>query len=500
MSAAYLLAIDQGTTSTRAMVFDAGGRALATAQRELPQIFPQPGWVEHDPEVIWQDCVNVCRDAIGQIGIPATFLTGIGITNQRETTILWDRSTGAPIHNAIVWQDRRTAPLCERLKSDGAEEMVAARTGLLLDPYFSATKIAWILDNVEGARDRAESGALAFGTIDCFLLWRLTDGARHMTDATNASRTMLFDIHRQDWDDDLLKLFNIPRSILPTVADNTAAFGDTGADPFDTPVPILGMAGDQQAATIGQACLSAGMIKSTYGTGCFALLNTGETPVRSSNKLLTTTAYRLGGKTHFALEGSIFVAGAAVQWLRDGLGIIRDAAETTALAEAADPTSGVYLVPAFTGLGAPYWDSGARASIHGLTRDSGKAEIARATLESIGFQTRDLFEAMASDGAAPPTTLRVDGGLTRNNWAMQFLADMLAIPVERPEITETTALGAAYLAGLQAGVYADASEIAGNWARDRLFEPNMTAGERDARYDGWRDAVLRTRTSTESEE
>ncbi len=498
MSAAFLLAIDQGTTSTRAMVFDAGGRTVAMAQRELPQIFPKPGWVEHDPEMIWQDCVDVCRDAVAQADIPPSSLAGIGITNQRETTILWDRATGVPIYNAIVWQDRRTAPLCERLKGDGVEELVSARTGLLLDPYFSATKIAWLLDNVDGARERAEAGDLAFGTIDCFLLWRLSGGARHVTDATNASRTMLFDIHRQVWDDELLKIFNVPRALLPDVADNTATFGETAAEPFGTSVPVLGMAGDQQAATIGQACLSAGMIKSTYGTGCFALLNTGETPVRSSNKLLTTTAYRLDGKPHFALEGSIFVAGAAVQWLRDGLGIIQDAAETAALAEAADPKSGVYLVPAFTGLGAPYWDSGARASIHGLTRDAGRAEIARATLESIGFQTRDLFEAMASDGAASPTTLRVDGGLTRNDWAMQFLADMLAIPVERPEITETTALGAAYLAGLQSDVYADASEVAENWARDRLFEPNMTADERDSRYAGWRDAVRRTRTPTES--
>jgi len=498
MSATFLLAIDQGTTNTRAMIFDARGRTVATAQRELPQIFPQPGWVEHDPEIIWQDCVNVCRDAVAQANIPPASLAGIGITNQRETTILWDRATGVPIHNAIVWQDRRTEPICRRLESDGIEALVTARTGLLLDPYFSATKITWLLDNVDGARKRAEAGELAFGTIDCFILWRLTGGARHLTDATNASRTMLFDIHRQAWDDELLKIFGIPPALLPEVADNTASFGETAADPFGTAVPILGMAGDQQAATIGQACLSPGMIKSTYGTGCFALLNTGKSPVSSTNRLLTTTAFRLDGKAQFALEGSIFVAGAAVQWLRDGLGIIQDAAETTALAEAADPGSGVYLVPAFTGLGAPYWDSGARASIYGLTRDAGKAEIARATLESIGFQTRDLFEAMAADGASPPTTLRVDGGLTRNDWAMQFLADLLAIPVERPEITETTALGAAYLAGLQAGLYANASEMAENWARDRLFEPSMAADERDDRYAGWRDAVRRTRTSTGS--
>ena len=479
------------------MIFDKAGAVVATAQREFPQIYPHQGWVEHDPETIWQDCLTTCIFALEQANLTSQSIAGIGITNQRETTVLWDRKTGQPIYNAIVWQDRRTSDLCERLRGQRLEPQITAKTGLLLDPYFSATKIVWLLEHVDGARAKAEAGELAFGTIDCFLVWRLTAGNSHVTDATNASRTMLFNIHTQDWDDGLLELFDIPRSLLPDVLDNVAEFGETESALFGGPIPIRGMAGDQQAAAIGQACLSPGMIKSTYGTGCFALLNTGETPVRSEHKLLTTTAYRFGGAAHYALEGSIFIAGAAVQWLRDGLGIIQDAAETEALATAADPESNVYLVPAFTGLGAPYWDSTARASIHGLTRNAGKAEIARATLEAIGFQTRDLFEAMTADGAAPPTTLRVDGGLTRNGWAMQFLADTLSIPVERPVITETTALGAAYLAGLQAGVYADAAEIGENWERDMVFEPRMGEKERNTRYAGWQDAVARTLTTTD---
>jgi len=495
MSNAFLLAIDQGTTSTRAMVFDPSGKALATAQRELPQIFPKPGWVEHDPDVIWQDTEATCREAVETAGIDVGAIAGIGITNQRETTVLWDRRTGEVLHNAIVWQDRRTGEICAQLKAQGIEADVAAKTGLLLDPYFSATKIAWLLDNVEGARARAEAGELACGTIDSFLVWRLTGGERHVTDATNASRTMLYDIHRQRWDDDLLQTFNVPASLLPDVLDNTAEFGLTAANLLGRPVPIRGMAGDQQAATVGQACLSPGMIKSTYGTGCFALLNTGETAVQSHNKLLTTTAYRLAGKTTYALEGSIFIAGAAIQWLRDGLGIIADAAETDSLARAANPDSGVYLVPAFTGLGAPYWDSEARAAIYGLTRDSGRAEIVRAALESIAFQTRDLFEAMAADGAAAPTALRVDGGLVRNDWAMQFLSDSLAVPVERPVVTETTALGAAYLAGLQAGLYADATQISENWSLEKRFDPDMTEADRSKKYENWLDAVTRTRTN-----
>lgn len=495
MSASFLLAVDQGTTSTRAMIFNASGAPVSVAQQEFPQIFPHPGWVEHDPESIWQDTQATSRLAVERAGIDAKQIAGIGITNQRETTILWERDTGRPIHNAIVWQDRRTSEHCDRLRQQGLEPAITDKTGLLLDPYFSATKIAWLLDNVDGARQRAEDGDLAFGTIDSYLVWQMTGGRCHVTDATNASRTMLFDIHSQSWDEELLKTFNIPRSLLPEVLDNIADFGATDPALLGLPIPICGMAGDQQAAAIGQACLSAGMIKSTYGTGCFALLNTGEVPVRSQHKLLTTTAYRFNGKPSYALEGSIFVAGAAMQWLRDGLGIIKDAAETEALARQADPGSGVYLVPAFTGLGAPYWDSEARAAIHGLTRASGKAELARAALESVAFQTRDLFEAMAADGAIPPSALRVDGGLTRNDWAMQFLADILQIPVERPSITETTALGAAYLAGLQAGVYADTSQIAENWECDARFDATMNAQERAERYDGWCDSVSRTRTN-----
>jgi glycerol kinase len=495
MSTDHLLAIDQGTTSSRAMIFDNAGAVVATAQREFPQIYPHQGWVEHDPETIWRDCLATCVAALKQADLTSRSIAGIGIANQRETTILWNRKTGEPIYNAIVWQDRRTADICERLRGQGLEPRIAEKTGLLLDPYFSATKIAWLLEHVNGARTKAEAGELAFGTIDCFLVWRLTAGKSHVTDATNASRTMLFDIHTQEWDDGLLETFGIPHSLLPDVLDNAAEFGATESALFGGSIPIRGMVGDQQAAAIGQACLSPGMIKSTYGTGCFALQNTGETPIRSEHKLLTTTAYRFGGTAHYALEGSIFIAGAAVQWLRDGLGIIQDVAETEALARASDPESSVYLVPAFTGLGAPYWDSAARASIQGLTRNSGRAEIARATLEAIGFQTRDLFEAMVADGAAPPTILRVDGGLARNGWAMQFLADTLSIPVERPVITETTALGAAYLAGLQAGVYADAAEIGENWKRDMVFKPRMGKKERNARYAGWQDAVVKTRTT-----
>jgi glycerol kinase len=491
----HLLAIDQGTTSSRAMIFDNAGTVVAKAQREFEQIYPHQGWVEHDPETIWRDCLTTCVTALKQADLTSRSIAGIGIANQRETTILWDRKSGEPIYNAIVWQDRRTAYICDRLRGQGLEPRITEKTGLLLDPYFSATKIAWLLDHVDGARKKSEAGQLAFGTIDCFLVWRLTAGKSHVTDVTNASRTMLYNIHTQKWDDDLLQTFGIPRSLLPEVLDNAAEFGKTESAFFGGSIPIRGMAGDQQAAAIGQACLSHGMVKSTYGTGCFALLNTGKTPVRSKHKLLTTIAYRFSGTAHYALEGSIFTAGAAVQWLRDGLGIIQDAAEMEALACASDPESNVYLVPAFTGLGAPYWDSAARASIQGLTRNSGRPEIARATLEAIGFQTRDLFEAMAADGAAPPTTLRVDGGLTRNGWAMQFLADILSIPVERPVITETTALGAAYLAGIQAGVYADATEIVKNWKTDIVFRPVMGEKESNARYAGWQEAVLRTRTT-----
>ena len=493
MTKAHLLAIDQGTTSTRAMVFEQHGSILSLQQRELPQIYPHPGWVEHAPIRIWKDCIETIRGAIKQSGVALNSIAGIGITNQRETTILWDRTTGEPIHNAIVWQDRRTAEHCRQLKAKGLEKMVVDKTGLLLDPYFSATKIAWLLDHVDGARDRAESGDLAFGTIDCYLLWRLTSGASHATDATNASRTMLFDIHTQSWDEDLTAHLGIPNSILPDVLDNTAEFGWTNPELLGRSIPIRSMIGDQQAAAVGQACFTPGMIKSTYGTGCFTLFNTGEIPVRSSNRLLTTIAYRMDNKPAYGLEGSIFIAGAAIQWLRDGLGIITDASETESLARSADPESNVYLVPAFTGLGAPYWDSRARASIFGLSRGTGRPEIARAALEAIGYQTRDLFEAMTEDVTTSPTTLRVDGGLTKNDWAMQFLSDILSIPVERPTITETTALGAAYLTGLQAGLYKDANEIAKKWQKGSTFQPSMTEEMRNTCYNGWQDSIRRTR-------
>jgi glycerol kinase len=486
-----ILAVDQGTTSTRAIIFTAEGDVLATAQRELPQIFPRPGWVEHDARSIWNDSLAMAREAIAAAGVAPDDLACLGITNQRETTVVWERATGQPIANAIVWQDRRTAERCARLKADGHEALVQARTGLLIDPYFSATKIAWLLDNVDGAREAAGRGELAFGTVDCWLLWNLTGGTVHATDATNASRTMLFDIHRQDWDDDLLALFDVPRALLPEVRDSSAAFGTVVPDLLGAAVPVTGMAGDQQAAMVGQAAFEPGITKSTYGTGCFALLNTGPQPVRSSNRLLTTVAYRLEGETTYALEGSIFIAGAALQWLRDGLGVIDDAAESAALAAGIDSTGGVYLVPAFTGLGAPYWDPEARGALVGLTRDSGRAEIVRAALEAVCYQTRDLIGAMMADGAAKPKSLRVDGGMARNDWLMQFLADILDLPVARPTVTETTALGAAYLAGLGSGIYASTSEIAGRWQCERDFAPDMDAGTRDTLCAGWRDAVGR---------
>jgi len=489
-----ILAIDQGTTSTRAIVFDTDGVPLGQGQRELPQVFPKPGWVEHGAEEIWGATVSVCRDAIAAAGIEAASIAGIGISNQRETTVIWDRTTGVPIHNAIVWQDRRTGDQCTRLRAEGLEPLIQAKTGLLLDPYFSATKIAWLLDNLPGARAKAEAGDLAFGTIDSFLLWRLTGGKVHATDATNAARTLLYDIHTQDWDDELLRIFGVPRALLPDIRDNAAEFGVTDPALFGAAIPVRGMAGDQQAATVGQACFEPGMVKATYGTGCFALINTGDTPVVSTNKLLTTLAYRINGKPTYALEGSIFVAGAAVQWLRDGIGMIAQAAEVEALTRAASPDSGVYMVPAFTGLGAPHWDPDARGAIFGLTRDTGRAELARATLESVSYQTRDLFEAMQADGATPPAALRVDGGMTANGWAMQFLADILGSPVERPVLQETTALGAAMLSGMQAGVMPGFTELATRWRRDARFDPAMDNAERDRRYDGWRDAVRRTRS------
>lgn len=491
MSGRHILAIDQGTTSSRAMIFDAIGHCVAQSQKEFRQIYPQDGWVEHDPEEIWQSVLDVCRQTLHQTEEAGLDVTGIGITNQRETTLVWDRQTGKPIYNAIVWQDRRTADYCAELKSDGQEEEVSERTGLLLDPYFSATKLAWILDNVEGARAKAQNGELAFGTVDSFLLWRLTGGAVHATDATNASRTMLFNIHSQDWDESLLELFNIPRSMLPEVKDCIADFGVTETSLFGREVPIGGIAGDQQAAAIGQACLEPGMIKSTYGTGCFVLMNTGEKAFRSQNRLLTTVAYRVDGKTSYAIEGSIFVAGAAIQWIRDGLKLINSAGEVEGLAQRLDSNNGVYMVPAFTGLGAPHWDPLARGAIFGLTRDTGIAEIARATLESVGYQTYDLMEAMKGDSDATLKALRVDGGMVANNWFLQFLADLLDLPVERPKVTETTALGAAYLAGVQFGIFESLADIQNHWQRDVLFTPRLDDAKRDKLLRGWKKAISR---------
>jgi len=490
---AYILAIDQGTTSSRAILFGENREIIATGQQEFAQHFPAPGWVEHDPEDLWTTTVATCHEAIERAGADTARIAAIGITNQRETTIVWDRTTGQPIHNAIVWQDRRTAATCARLRDEGHEPGVTEKTGLLLDPYFSGTKAAWILENVEGARARAERGELLFGTVDSYLIWRLTGGAVHATDATNASRTMLYNIREGGWDAELCALLGVPMAMLPEVRDCAADFGVTEAGLFGRAIPISGVAGDQQAATVGQACFTPGMMKSTYGTGCFALLNTGDSPVTSTNRLLTTIAYQLDGKPTYALEGSIFIAGAVVQWLRDGLGIIADAAETQKLAEQADPAQQVYLVPAFVGLGAPYWDAECRGAIHGLTRGTGPAEIARAALESVGYQTRDLLEAMQGDWpGASDTILRVDGGMTASDWTMQFLADIIGAPVDRPRVLETTALGAAWLAGMRAGVYPGAAEFARGWALERRFEPALDAATRSAKYAGWRDAVRRT--------
>ncbi|MFZ5692041.1 MAG: glycerol kinase GlpK [Pseudomonadota bacterium] len=488
-----VLAIDQGTTSTRAIVFDDALRPLASAQQEFRQIYPAPGHVEHDPEDIWSSVVATAKKSLALAGLVARDIAAIGITNQRETALIWDRATGKPIHNAIVWQDRRTDDVCARLRDGGHEAMVAARTGLVLDPYFSATKIGWLLDHVAGARDAAEAGQLAFGTVDSYLIFRLTGGRVHATDATNAARTLLFDIHKGQWDAELAELFRVPLALLPDVRDCIADFGATAL--FGGDIPIRGVAGDQQAATVGQACFSPGMMKSTYGTGCFALLNTGDSPVVSRNRLLTTIAYQIGGKRTYALEGAIFIAGAAVQWLRDGLKLIAASSQTDALAAQSDPAEQVYLVPAFVGLGAPYWDAQARGAMFGLTRNSGAAEFARAALEAVGYQTRDLIEAMHADwpGAAG-TVLRVDGGMAASNAAMQFLSDILNAPVDRPKIMETTAMGAAYLAGLAAGIYPGFDGFAENWQRECRFEPAMDAATRARKWQGWRDAVSRTLT------
>jgi glycerol kinase len=492
-----VIALDQGTTSTRAIVFDARLTPIAMVQQEFRQIFPAPGWVEHDPEDIWTTSVATVREVMAKAGVAAKDVAGIGITNQRETALLWERDGGKPIHNAIVWQDRRTADRCAALRHDRQEAFVTDKTGLLLDPYFSATKIAWMLDNVNGARAAAEAGRLAFGTVDTFLLWRLTGGRLHATDATNAARTLLLDIHRGEWDGTLTAMFGVPAGLLPQVRDCAGDFGTTEPSLFGGPISILGVAGDQQAATIGQGCFQPGMIKSTYGTGCFALLNTGEQAVRSNNRLLSTIAYQLEGKRTYALEGAIFIAGAAVQWLRDGLKLIAAAPETAALAAAADPAEQVYLVPAFVGLGAPYWDADARGALYGLTRKSGRAEFARAALEAVGYQTRDLIEAMRADwpdAGGVRTVLRVDGGMTESEWVMQFLADILAAPVDRPVVMETTALGAAYLAGRAGGIYPDFAGFADMWALDRRFMPRMDSRTRERKFAGWRDAVRRTLT------
>jgi len=491
----HLIAIDQGTTSTRAIVFDGRLGPVATAQQELRQIYPRPGWVEHDPEEIWAAVVATVREAMAKAKLSPKDIAGIGITNQRETAIVWDRVNGKPIHNAIVWQDRRTAEACAALRANGHEAAVAKKTGLVLDPYFSGTKIAWLIDHVDRARAAAEQGRLAFGTVDSFLLWRLTGGKVHATDATNASRTLLFDISRGAWDSELAELLKVPMGLLPEVRDCAADFGETRPDLFGGAIRILGVAGDQQAATIGQGCFTPGMMKSTYGTGCFALLNTGTEPVHSRHRLLTTIAYQLGGKRIYALEGAIFIAGAAVQWLRDGLHLFKQAAEVNALAQKADPAEQVYMVPAFVGLGAPYWDAEARGAIFGLTRNSGAAELAQAALESVGYQTRGLLEAMKADWpAAAGTVLRVDGGMTASDVTMQFLADILGAPVDRPAVMETTALGAAYLAGYQAGVCAEPAGFSATWRLDRRFEPAMDAATRARKWAGWQAAIARVRT------
>lgn len=484
----YILSIDQGTTSSRAILFTLDGNIHATSQQEFPQHFPASGWVEHEPEDIWRTVQETCDDVMARGCGDNDEVVAVGITNQRETTVLWDRATGEAIYPAIVWQDRRTADWCESLKKQSLEPSVNNKTGLLIDPYFSATKIRWILDNVPGARQRAERGELAFGTIDSFLLWRLTGGREHRTDATNASRTLLFNIHDQDWDPELLDLFGIPASLLPQVMDSAADFGRIVGNGRLGGTSVMGMAGDQQAALFGQTCFETGMAKSTYGTGCFLMLNTGDKALTSEHRLLTTVAYRLNGKPAYALEGSIFIAGAAIQWLRDGLQLIRDACETEPLAEGTPVDHGVYLVPAFTGLGAPYWDPNARGAIFGLTRDTGIKEIVTAGLQSVCYQTKDLQKAMEKDGIRP-ITLRVDGGMVANNWVLQFLADILGARVDRPALVETTALGAAYLAGLQAGVYKSLEDLSSMWRCDRSFEATMTKAQRDKLYDGWLKAI-----------
>ncbi|WP_166255527.1 glycerol kinase GlpK [Marinobacter salicampi] len=490
----YLLAIDQGTTSSRAIVFTDTGAIHAVSQQEFIQHYPASGWVEHDPEAIWTSVVDSCRKVLEKGNLCASDIVAAGITNQRETTILWDRKTGEPVYNAIVWQDRRTSDYCQSVKDDGQEEMINSKTGLLVDPYFSATKIRWILDNVPGTRERAQKGELAFGTVDTFLLWRMTGGKSHLTDATNASRTLLFNIHTQQWDEQLLALFDIPAALLPEVRDSSDDFGNIRAELLGSEVPVYGVAGDQQAAMFGQTCFHEGMAKSTYGTGCFLMLNTGREALKSEHRLLTTVAYRLNGVTTYALEGSIFVAGATIQWLRDGLKLIKMADECEPLAEQTSLDHGVYLLPAFTGLGAPYWDPKARGAIFGLTRDTGIKEIVTAGLQSVCYQTKDLQKAMEKDGLRP-IALRVDGGMVTNNWVLQFLADILGATVDRPETIETTALGVAYLAGLKAGMFASLQSLEDMWLCDRRFTPTMSKERRDGFYEGWVEAVTRLQST-----
>lgn len=489
----FILALDQGTTSSRAIVFDRHGKIRAVAQQEFRQIFPRPSWVEHDANEIWSSQLSVARLALKRAGISARDVAALGITNQRETTVVWERKTGKPVCNAIVWQDRRTSDFCEQLKKRGLERLIAQKTGLVMDAYFSASKLRWILDHEHGARKRAERGELAFGTVDSWLIWNLTGGKLHVTDASNASRTMLFNIRTGDWDAELLEVFGVPRAILPRVCDSSAIHGETAHGIFPAPIPIAGIAGDQQAALFGQACLREGMVKNTYGTGCFMLMNTGANPVASKNKLLTTVAWRIGGKTEYALEGSVFIAGAAVQWLRDGLGIINSSAEVEKLATSVPNTGGVHFVPAFVGLGAPHWDSTARGLICGITRGTTRAHLARAALESIAFQSADVLHAMERDSRIKLRELRADGGAARNNFLMQFQADALGIPVVRPKISETTALGAAYLAGLAVGFWKSQSEIAAHWKSDRRFLPRLSRAQREQLFGGWRDALTRTK-------
>ena len=491
MKADHVLAIDQGTTSTRAMIFRPGPFSYS-CQLEITQHYPQAGWVEHDPEEIWKSVLVTVQDVVHASKQDLSRIAAIGITNQRETVVVWDRATGDPVYPAIVWQDRRTADVCDRLKRDGVEAEVRAKTGLLLDPYFSATKIAWILDNVGGARERAERGELAAGTIDSFLLWRLTGGTVHATDVTNASRTLLLDIHKGAWDSGLCRLFGVPEAMLPEVHDNSRIFGLTAPGLFERQIPISGMAGDQQAALFGQACFQPGMVKSTYGTGCFMLVNTGEQAVASGHRLLTTPAYRLDGRTTYALEGSIFVAGAAVKWLRDGLGVIAHASDTDSMATRVPDSHGVYMVPAFVGLGAPHWDPDARAAIFGLTLDATGAHLARAALEAVAYQTRDLLAAMVGDGCARPAAIRVDGGMTANSWLCQFLADIVEVPVDRPTNLETTALGAAFHAGLATGVWSGLDELSRTWSAADTFRPTMDGPLRERLLAGWENAVAKT--------